>query len=117
MSGLANSSANSSVSCRRMSRFFKFDASGWIGWFSRRRVVDGDGLVNDHAYARRLRENRLGGYLHDEGIRYIVQNLYPRNNILVDIAGLRVPMESVEVVIPPPANFPDGTAFGLYRLK
>ena len=55
--------------------------------------------------------------LHDEGIRYIVQNLYPRGNILVDLAGLRVPMDAVDVVIPPPANFPEGTAFGLYRLK
>jgi len=96
---------------------FQIDASGWVGWFSRRRVVDGDGLVNDHAYARRLNDNQLGGYLRDEGIRYIVQGLYPHDDVLVDIAGLRVPMESVDVVIPPPANFPDRTAFGLYRLK
>jgi hypothetical protein len=96
---------------------FQIDASGWVGWFSRRPVVDGDGLMNDHAYARRLRENRLGGYLKDEGIRYIVQNLYPRDNVLIDLGGLRVPMEAVAVVIPPPANFPEGTAFGLYRLK
>ena len=96
---------------------FQIDASGWVGWFSARHVVDGDGLVNDHAYARRLRENQLAGYLHDEGIRYIVQNLYPRDNVLVSLGGLRVPMEAVDVVIPPPANFPEGTAFGLYRLK
>jgi hypothetical protein len=80
-------------------------------------VVNGDGLVNDHAYARRLRERRLGGYFHEEGIRYIVHNLYPRDSILIDLGGLRVPMESVAVVIPPPANYPEGTAFGLYRLK
>jgi hypothetical protein len=96
---------------------FQIDASGWVSWFSMRRVIDGDGLVNDHAYAKRMRENQLGGYLHDEGIHYIIENLYPRENSLLDLAGLRVPMESVDVVIPPPANFPDGTAFGLYRLK
>lgn len=96
---------------------FQIDASGWVGWFSGRHVVNGDGLVNDHAYARRLREQRLGGYLHEEGIRYIVHNLYPRDNILINIAGLTVPMESVDVVIPPPPNYPEGTAFGLYRLK
>lgn len=96
---------------------FQIDASGWVGWFSGRHMVNGDGLVNDHAYARRLRERRLGGYLQEEGIRYIVHNLYPRDNILIDLAGLRVPMESVDVVIPPPENYPDGTAFGLYRLK
>jgi hypothetical protein len=96
---------------------FQIDASGWVGWFSSRQVVNGDGLVNDHAYARRLRERRLGGYLEEEGIRYIVHNLHPRDNVLIDIAGLRVPMESVDVVIAPPENFPEGTAFGLYRLK
>jgi len=96
---------------------FEIDASGWVGWFSQRHVVNGDGLVNDHAYARRLRENQLAGYLRDEGIQYIIQNQYPRNDMLVDVAGLRVPVESVDVVIPPPANFPDLTAFGLYRLK
>ena len=96
---------------------FQIDASGWVGWFSRRHVIDGDGLVNDHAYARRLRDNQLSGHLHEEHVQYIVQNLYPRDNVLIDLAGLRVPMASVDVVIPPPANFPDGTAFGLYRLK
>lgn len=96
---------------------FQIDASGWVGWFSNRHVINGDGLVNDHAYARRLRERRLGGYLHEEGIRYIVHNLYPRDNVLMDLAGLRVPMESVDVVIAPPENYPEGTAFGLYRLK
>ena len=73
--------------------------------------------MNDHAYATRWRERRLDGYLHEEGIRYIVHNLYPRDNVLIDIAGLRVPMESVDVVIPPPENYPESTAFGLYRLK
>jgi len=96
---------------------FQIDASGWVGWFSMRRVVNGDGLVNDHAYARRLHDNQLSGYLRDEGIRYIVQSQYPYDDVLVDIAGLRVPMESVDVVIPPPANFPDRTAFELYCLK
>jgi hypothetical protein len=43
-------------------------------------------LVNDHAYARRLRERRLEGYLLEEGIRYIVHNLYPRDGVLIDIS-------------------------------
>ena len=96
---------------------FQIDASGWVGWFSSRHIVNGDGLVNDHAYAKRLRERRLEGYLQEEGIRYIVHNLYPRDGVLIDISGLRVPMDSVEAVIPPPENYPEGTAFGLYRLK
>ena len=97
---------------------FQMDASGWVGWFSVRQVVNGDGLVNDHDYARRLSERRLAGYLKEQGIRYIVQNLYPENGMLIgDCGGLTVSMDSVETLVPPPPGFPDLSAFGLYRLK
>src|SRR5437667_292429 len=94
------------------------DASGWVGWFSGRQVVNGDGLVNDHDYARRLSERRLAGYLKEQGIRYIVQNLYPENGMLIgDCGGLTVSMDSVETLVPPPPGFPDLSAFRLHRLK
>ena len=97
---------------------FQMDASGWVGWFSERHVVNGDGLVNDHEYARRLSEGKLAGYLHEQGIHYIVQNLYPENGMLIDdCGGLTVSMDSVETIVAPPPGFPDLTAFGLYRLK
>jgi len=96
---------------------YQIDASGWVGWFSERNVVDGDGLVNDHAYVRRLLGGKLAGYLREERIHYIVQNVYPRDGLLIDQGGLIVPMDSVETLIPPPDGFPSLTAFGLYRLK
>src|SRR6266480_4420626 len=91
---------------------------GLGGMVSGRQVVNGDGLVNDHDYARRLSERRLAGYLKEQGIRYIVQNLYPENGMLIgDCGGLTVSMDSVETLVPPPPGFPDLSAFGLYRLK
>ena len=38
---------------------FQIDGSGFTGFFSERQLINGDGLVNSHAYARRLRANRL----------------------------------------------------------
>jgi hypothetical protein len=55
--------------------------------------------------------------MHLAAMICIVQNVYPRGDMLLDTGGLRVPMDAVDVVIPPPANFPELTAFGLYRLK
>lgn len=51
---------------------FTFDNPGYLGFFSGLRVVDGDGLVNDYAYARRLRAGTLAGYLEEERICWIV---------------------------------------------
>jgi len=97
---------------------FQIDGSGWVGWFSGRRVVNGDGLVNDHEYAQRLVEGKLGGYLEQQRIHYIVDNHAPENAKLIDdYRGLTVSMDSVEIVIAPPPGFSDFTAFGLYRLK
>jgi hypothetical protein len=96
---------------------FQIDASGWVGWFSARAVINGDGLVNDHTYAERLSAGALAGYLDEQRIHYIVTNVYPVDNRLVQIAGLVVPLDAVEPVIAQPEGFPRGTAFGLFRLK
>jgi len=96
---------------------FQIDASGWVGWFSGRAVIDGDGLVNDHAYAERLSAGTLAGYLDEQRIRYIVSNTYPVNDRVVQTAGLVVPLDAVEPIIAQPEGFPRGTAFGLFRLK
>jgi len=46
--------------------------AGMIGYFSRRHVVNLDGLVNDHVFlAEGIRGGRLGDYLDREGIGWI----------------------------------------------
>jgi hypothetical protein len=96
---------------------YQIDASGWVGWFSGLPVVNGDGLVNDHAYARRLGAGKLAGYLREERIQYIIHNVYPENGMLLEHGGLSVPMDSLETLIAPPPGYPRLTAFGLYRLR
>jgi hypothetical protein len=96
---------------------YQFDAAGWMGWYTGRRIVNGDGLVNDFAYARRLREGKLQGYLREQGIRYIILNYYPVGGTVIHYFGMHLTTDSVETVIAPPEGFPYLTAFGLYRLK
>jgi hypothetical protein len=96
---------------------FQIDASGWVGWFSERKVINGDGLVNDHAYAERLSAGALAGYLDEQHIRYIVSNMYPVDGRLIRTAGMVVPLDAVEPVIAQPEGFPNGTPFGLFRRR
>jgi hypothetical protein len=84
---------------------------------SRGAVINGDGLVNDHASAERIGTGRLAGYLSQERVRYVVINMYPVNNRLVQYAGLVVPLDAVEPIVAQPEGYPRGTAFGLFRLK
>jgi hypothetical protein len=48
--------------------------AGLFGYFSRRRVVNLDGVVNDLEYQRQLREGRLAEYLRAAGVRYLVKH-------------------------------------------
>jgi hypothetical protein len=93
------------------------DGSGYIGFFSERPVVNGDGFVNTHAYAERLKEGRLAGYLDEEGIDYIVTN-HPDTADPVNFQGLIVTSEAVEEIAskrgPAVNRF---TSFRLFRRK
>jgi hypothetical protein len=96
---------------------YQVDGSGYIGFFSERPVVNGDGFVNTHAYAERLKEGRLAGYLDEEGIDYIVTN-HPDTADPVNFQGLIVTSEAVEEIAskrgPAVNRF---TSFRLFRRK
>ncbi len=79
-------------------RIYQIDGSGFTGFFSERSVVNGDGLVNSYAYARRMREGRLGGILDEQGICYLITNRRPEADRLVDFAGLVVSSAEVDEV-------------------
>ncbi len=48
--------------------------AGLFGYFSRRRVVNLDGVVNNLEYQRTLSEHHLGDYLRRSGVRYLVKH-------------------------------------------
>ena len=53
-------------------RVYQVDSSGITGYFSRRAVINGDGLVNNFAYQGYLRSGRLKAYLRQQAVTYIL---------------------------------------------
>jgi hypothetical protein len=91
---------------------FTYNHPGYLGFFSDRNVVDGDGLVNDHAYAERLRGGRLAGYLDEEGLCWIVSSEADERPIL-DLGGLVV--EEAEAVVVLRRHVSSQADYALYR--
>lgn len=95
---------------------FQIDGTGFIGYFTERSVINGDGLVNTHEFAGRLREDDLAGYLDENGVEYLIHNSYPVHDKLITHHGLVVRSEDVQALVSPPAGLARHTAFGLYKL-
>jgi hypothetical protein len=74
---------------------YQVDGSGYIGFFSERPIVNGDGLVNTHRYAERMKAGQLAGYLDEEGISFIITNRADLTHV-VDHGGLVVPLDAAE---------------------
>ena len=98
---------------------YQIDGSGFIGYFSPNPLVNGDGLVNSYAYARRLRDNALAGYLEDHEICWIIDNRRNRSQgVVVDFRGLVVKKSDAKLM----ARVPDDgvnkhTDYRLFRLR
>jgi hypothetical protein len=61
---------------------FAMKDAGNFGWFSRRHVVNLDGLVNTFAYQDSLAAGRFEGFLRSRGVGYFVQHaIYNRPDI------------------------------------
>jgi hypothetical protein len=95
---------------------FQFDGSGYVGYFAERNVIDGDGLVNDYAYARRLTNGTLGSYLDEERVCYFITDTRRGEN-LIDVGGLVVKLSEAELVSGIDARSFTWGAFKLYRLR
>jgi len=51
-------------------RIFMIDLSGIVGYFSERKVINGDGLANSHEYWNYKTANKLGEYFKLKNIKY-----------------------------------------------
>jgi hypothetical protein len=98
---------------------FQEDGSGYIGFFSDRPVVNGDGFVNSHRYAQRLRAGQLAGYLDEEGIQFIVTNRpTAAGGLVVNRGGLVVSADELdELARKRGASVNSYTNFRLFRRK
>jgi len=55
---------------REEDRIFMIDLSGIVGYFSERKVINGDGLANSHEYWNYKTANKLGEYIRIKDIKY-----------------------------------------------
>ena len=78
-------------------RIFQIDGTGYVGYFSRRHLINGDGLMNSYDFARRLGSRALATYLSDMQVCYIITTRRAQTGeFLVDHFGLRVRQNEVE---------------------
>lgn len=97
---------------------YQIDGSGFIGYFGHRPLTNGDGLMNSHAYARRLRADGLAGYLKEQGVCMVIANRPARSGEpIIDFHGLVVGRDEAELVFDLPRDgINNYTDFQLYRL-
>jgi len=89
-------------------RLYQVDGSGFVGYWIERPLLNGDGLVNTYAYARRMKAHRLAGYLDEQGICYVITDAPLGERYLVRRGGLEVERsDAVELL--------RSTAFGWSR--
>lgn len=69
-------------------KIFMIDLSGITGFFSERRIINGDGLINSYEYQKYLSSNNLSEYFSDKGINYY--STYSQDNApfeMIDSSG------------------------------
>jgi hypothetical protein len=91
---------------------YEIDASGFPGFWSRRGIVNGDGLVNSYEYARRLTSNQLNGYLEEQGICYVIVTgrvVSQEVGQLLDFHGLRLQTSDLRPMYPSDSVRKEGT--------
>lgn len=98
-------------------RIYTWDNPGYLGFFSGFQVVDGDGLVNDFAYARRLLDGALAGYLDEERICHVVVDGEPTDDPALGVEGITLRREEVTMLFAVRKVRKNQASFVLYRLN
>lgn len=99
-------------------KIFQIDASGIIGYFSERKVTNGDGLINSHEYYKYLSENRLDEYFIKSDFNYVITNREINSRYIVNYYGLSLTNQDLILMIEPNRKlYYDFNVFRLYKLK
>ena len=53
---------------------FQVDGSGYVGFFSERKVINGDGMVNNYEFLDFKKSRTIRSYLKENHIGYIITN-------------------------------------------
>jgi hypothetical protein len=98
-------------------KIFQVDASGIMGYFSERIVINGDGLVNSYKYFELLKKRELKAYLKNNNIKYLITNREVKNNQVLKFYDLRISTKEVDLLIEPDRYIHyDFCRFRLYKI-
>ncbi len=75
---------------------FQRDGSGYVGYFAHRNIINGDGLMNDHEFARLCIAGRLDQYFEENGICYIIHNRPIEGDLIDDYCGLNLRLADLD---------------------
>ena len=97
---------------------YQIDGSGFVGYFSKSPLVNGDGLTNSYDYIRSKHSNGLHNYLKKNNICLIVTNTDLNDGYFIDYHGLKIHHSEVEQLISPPKNLKSFfSKFALFNIK
>ena len=99
---------------------YQIDGSGFVGYFSKSPLVNGDGLTNSYQYINKKHNHRLDNYLKENNICFIVINTKKdsNNKYLIDYFGLKILRSEVETLLSPPKGLKSFfSKFALYAIK
>lgn len=95
---------------------YQYDLSGVTAYFSERSVVNGDGLMNDYAYAQRIKQQRIGNYLEEANICYLITNQKYPVGTAFQLYDLKILEADVSELARTSSTFRQYTAFRLLKL-
>jgi hypothetical protein len=96
---------------------FHVDGGGYIGYHSARNVINGDGLVNTHDYAYRLRSHQLRDYLCENDVSFVIVNFPPQavGSVLDSYGGMKMYGSTQPILESRAIDWP-GNVFWNFRL-
>ena len=95
------------------SKIYQYDLAGHLSFYSKVRVINGDGRVNSFEYAKALLNNGLSNYLIENKICFLTDIFTQKVNtekVLVNQSGLLITYEDVNLI-------KKLNNFSIYKLK
>ncbi len=97
---------------------YQIDASGIVGYFSGRKIVNGDGLINSHEYYNYVKNKKIRQFIKRNNIKYFIINRELKKNCIICWRGLRLTENELTLLKEPDRKlYYDFNVFRLYKLK
>jgi hypothetical protein len=108
--------------------YFQVDSAGFVSYFSEKKLINGDGLVNNYRFQSYVKSRKICDYLQSMNVRYLVTNSTPgESGIVIDsiptwrgsnrMLSSRIPFFSVNIEKSLYRTYSAGPLFSVYDVK